>query len=33
LIEKGGSKERVRMIEDKITGLTRRYNEVLAEKR
>lgn len=33
LIEKGGSKERVRMIEDKITGLTRRYNEMLSEKR
>lgn len=29
LIESGASKERVRLIEDKITGLTKRYNEVL----
>jgi hypothetical protein len=30
LIEKGANKERVKMIDDKITGMTRRYNEVLS---
>jgi len=33
LIEKGAGKERVRIVEDRITGLTARYNERLAAKK
>jgi len=33
LIERGANKERVKMIEDKITGLTGRYNEVLGGRK